>query len=65
MSNLDMGDVAPVFEPKPDLPPPATTVGVIGWLRSNLFPDLLNSVLTLLGLSVAIWAIWTRSPRMK
>lgn len=59
MSNLDMGDVAPVFEPKPDLPPPATTVGVIGWLRSNLFPDLLNSVLTLLGLSVAIWAIWT------
>ena len=38
------------FIPKPDLPPPASSVGVIGWLRGNLFSSPLNSLLTLLAL---------------
>ncbi len=33
--------------PKPDLSPPASTVGVFGWLRQNLFSSPLNSALTL------------------
>lgn len=34
--------------PHPDLPPPATSVGVIGWLRRNLFSSPLNALLTIL-----------------
>ncbi|MES9935471.1 MAG: amino acid ABC transporter permease [Sedimenticola sp.] len=34
--------------PHPDLPPPISNVGVIGWLRTNLFSTWLNSGLTLL-----------------
>jgi general L-amino acid transport system permease protein len=33
--------------PHPDLPPPITSVGVIGWLRTNLFSSWGNTVLTL------------------
>ena len=32
----------------PDLPPPPGTVGVVGWLKNNLFSSLSNSILTLL-----------------
>ncbi len=31
----------------PDLPPPASTVGFIGWLRKNLFSSGINSIITL------------------
>lgn len=31
-------------------PAPTSNVGLIGWVRSNLFPDILSSVLTLLAL---------------
>ena len=34
----------------PALPPPSTSVGVIGWLRQNLFPSPLNTVLTILAI---------------
>ncbi len=34
----------------PDLPPPASTVGVLGWLRTNLFSSWFSAVLTLLAL---------------
>ena len=34
----------------PDLPPPASTVGVIGWLRANLFSSPLNIALTFVGI---------------
>ena len=37
-------------QPLPDLPPPSNSVGLIGWLRSNLFSSPLNSILTLLAL---------------
>lgn len=30
-------------------PPPATTVGIIGWVRENLFDGWLNTVLTIVG----------------
>ncbi len=40
------------FQPKPNLPPPVTTVGTIGWLRRNLLSSPFNIFLTLLGLLV-------------
>src|SRR5262245_45406631 len=46
------------FEPKPSLPPPATTVGVIGWLRANLFSSWLNALLT----ALAIYILWKAIP---
>jgi general L-amino acid transport system permease protein len=36
--------------PHPDLPPPSTSVGVVGWLRSNLFSSWSNSLLTIFAL---------------
>ena len=35
------------FKPHPDLPPPVATVGVIGWMRQNLFSSWFNSLLTI------------------
>ncbi len=36
----------------PDLPPPASTQGVVGWLRTNMFSSVGNSILTLLSVYV-------------
>ncbi len=36
--------------PSADLPPPSTSVGLVGWLRKNLFSSPGNSILTLFGL---------------
>ncbi|NJM11419.1 MAG: amino acid ABC transporter permease [Synechococcaceae cyanobacterium SM1_2_3] len=52
--------------PHPDLPPPATTIGAIGWIRRNLLSSPLNAVLTLLAIYLLLisipplfsWAIW-------
>lgn len=41
----------------PDLPPPMTQVGVIGWLRQNLFSNWWNSALTLIGVYLA-WLLF-------
>ena len=38
------------FVPLPDLPPPTASVGVIGWLRRNLFSSWPNTLLTLLAI---------------
>lgn len=43
---------------KPDLPPPAMSVGVLGWLRGNLFSNWFNTLLTLL----AIYLVWLIIP---
>ncbi len=40
------GDVI-VFTRKADKPPPPTTVGVLDWLRSNLFYSRLGSIATI------------------
>ncbi len=39
-----------IHTPHPDLPPPTTSVGVIGWFRRNLFSSPLNSLFTLAAL---------------
>ena len=48
------------FELKPDLPPPSATVGVLGWLRANLFSSVSSTALTLL----AAWLLWKLVPPM-
>lgn len=47
------------YEPgtHPDLPPPPGTVGVVGWLRQNLFSSTVNSILTLGTIVFLIWLI--------
>ncbi len=34
----------------PLLPPPASTTGIVGWLRENLFSSVTNTILTFIGL---------------
>ncbi|MGF6690733.1 general L-amino acid transport system permease protein [Metapseudomonas resinovorans] len=43
---------------KPDQPPPRSTVGVVGWLRGNLFSNWFNTLLTLF----AIYLVWLIVP---
>jgi general L-amino acid transport system permease protein len=38
----------------PDLPPPRSEVGIVGWLSKNLFSSWTNSALTIVGL----WFAW-------
>jgi general L-amino acid transport system permease protein len=45
------------YTPHPDLPPPVTSVGVIGWLRTNLFSSWPNSLLTITALYVLYLSI--------
>lgn len=39
----------------PDLPPPVSQTGVIGWMRQNLFSSWLNTILTL----ISLYVVWT------
>ena len=39
-------------------PAPASTVGVLGWIRSNLFSTPFNSLLTVLMGGFGVWLIW-------
>ncbi len=50
MQQLDRAGSPPAFVPSPDLAPPRSEVGVIGWLKHNLFSSLSNTVLTVIGL---------------
>ncbi|WP_017013003.1 amino acid ABC transporter permease, partial [Enterovibrio norvegicus] len=43
---------------QPDLPPPPNTVGVIGWMKKNLFSSPLNSVMTLVLAFIALNGVW-------
>ncbi|MDD0841541.1 amino acid ABC transporter permease [Pseudomonas sp. Gutcm_11s] len=47
-----------VHQFRPSLPPPRMSVGVVGWLRSNLFSSWFNTLLTLL----AIYLVWLIIP---
>ena len=40
-------------------PPPRSDVGVLGWLRHNLFSSPLNAVLTVIGLWLTTKVAWT------
>lgn len=44
---------------QPDLPPPANTIGLIGWMRKNLFNGPINSIVTLILAYLAISLIWS------
>lgn len=44
-------------EPVPALPAPASTVGVIGWLRANLFSSPGNILLTIVAALIALWLV--------
>ncbi|MBM3570063.1 MAG: amino acid ABC transporter permease [Alphaproteobacteria bacterium] len=46
--------------PLPDLKPPSSTIGPIGWLRRNLFNSIPNTILTLL----ALWFLWQIVPAL-
>ena len=41
----------------PQQPPPITEVGAVKWVRENLFPGPLNTVLTILSLFVVYWVV--------
>ena len=43
---------------RPDLPPPRMSVGVLAWLRGNLFSNWFNTLLTLL----AVYLVWLVIP---
>lgn len=47
-----------IFQPMPDLPAPLVSVGIIGWLKDNLFNSKLNSLLTV----VALLFLWKAIP---
>ena len=37
--------------------PPLASVGVLGWMRQNLFNGIWNSILTVLALALLVWAV--------
>lgn len=41
----------------PDLPPPPSERGLVGWVRVNLFSSWLNSLMTFAGLAVLFWTL--------
>ena len=41
----------------PDLPPPSSEIGVIHWVRTQLFSSLTSSVLTLVSLLFIVWTV--------
>ena len=41
----------------PEQAPPLTSVGIIGWLRANLFSNVANSILTLVALAVIFYIL--------
>jgi len=48
----------PKFTPLPDLPAPPNTVGIRGWLRSNLFNSPLNSIVTIVAAYIVVQGLW-------
>ncbi len=45
-------------KPAEELKPPVTSVGVIGWVRSNLFKGWFNSLLTI----ITVYCLWVIVP---
>ncbi|MGE7955606.1 ABC transporter permease subunit, partial [Pseudomonas sp. NPDC089530] len=43
---------------KPDMPPPSSSIGVLAWIRANMFSNWLNALLTLF----AFYLIWLVVP---
>ena len=49
--------IAPQTTPGQRLPPPRTEVGVIGWMRANLFSNRFNTALTVISAAVTVLAL--------
>jgi len=49
-------DTAKLGGGAPDRPPPIATVGVIGWLRTNLFGSVVDSILTIVSMVIIYYA---------
>ena len=45
------------WTPQPSLPPPALEKGIGGWIYKNLFASPGNTLLTLLGVAMLLWAV--------
>ncbi len=43
--------------PLPALDPPASTIGVVGWMKRNLFSSTVNTIFTIIGFALVILAI--------
>lgn len=41
----------------PDLPPPMNTIGVVGWMRKNLFSSPFNILLTIVSSLLVLWMV--------
>lgn len=41
------------------MPPPVTQTGVVGWMRKNLFPNIPNTIMSLVALAFLIWLVPT------
>lgn len=41
----------------PELPPPGSTTGVMGWLRQNLFSSWSNAILTVVAIAFLAWLL--------
>ena len=54
MSIIERHHEVLIFKPQPDLPPPLESVGLIGWVKENLFSSKLNSLLTIIA-TVFLW----------
>ncbi|HTN33219.1 MAG TPA: amino acid ABC transporter permease [Marinobacter sp.] len=46
------------FKTHPDLPPPVTEFGIVGWLRKSLFSSISNSMMTL----IAVYLLYLTIP---
>ncbi len=45
------------LEEEPTLAAPRNEVGAIGWLRSNLFSSVTNTILTIIGIALIAWIV--------
>lgn len=46
----------------PTKPPPMRESGVVKWVRENLFPNVLTSFLTILGILIVVYGVWLFLP---
>ncbi len=56
--SLDANTELHIFKPMPDQPAPMESVGIIGWLKENLFSSKINSLLTI----AALLLLWKTLP---
>jgi general L-amino acid transport system permease protein len=45
------------LEEEPTMAPPRNETGAVGWLRSNLFSNITNSILTIIGIVLIVWIV--------